>query len=126
VLVVLIEEFDGVGGGGHGRDLVLVVVEENEKEERRTGKKKRGRERRKEEDRGKNVISHEPSKLNRCHVTNYPPPQQIFVIRMKSQMINNYRDEMGGLVSSRTKIQMAYNYRDEKHILPLIFLRALN
>jgi hypothetical protein len=43
---------------------------------------------------------------------------------MKSQMINNYRDKMGGLVSSGTKIQMAPNYRDEKHILPFIYFEA--
>ena len=34
-------------------------------------------------------------------------------------MIKNYRDKMGGLVSSGTKIQMTPNYRDEKHILPI-------
>jgi hypothetical protein len=41
-----------------------------------------------------------------------------FLIRTKFKVINNYRDEMGGLVSSGTKFQMTPNYRDEMHILP--------
>jgi hypothetical protein len=56
--------------------------------------------------------------------TNDSPRQQKKVIRTKFQMINFYRDKMGGLVSSGTKIQMTYNYRDEKHILPIIICFA--
>jgi hypothetical protein len=122
-------------GGGYGTDLELVAVEEKKrgkkrKEERRgkkrgkkrkeEGKKKRRREGQKCHCPAPQLTCPDTNPLNTCHVTNYPPPQQNFVIRMKSQMINNYRDKMGGLVSSGTKIQMTPNYRDEKHILPKI------
>jgi len=39
------------------------------------------------------------------NATNYVPHKQSNEIRTKTQMINNCKEEIGGLVSTRTKIQ---------------------